>query len=105
MDGPGRGDVLAFGPVFGAHMTFISCRFCSTPLRTTFVDLGLSPLANAYLAAEDSQRSEIFHPLHTRVCEECWLVQLPEVESPERIFRDYAYFSSFSDSWLAHCRR
>lgn len=85
-------------------MTELHCRFCSAPLRATFVDLGMSPLANSYLEPSDLLAAEVFHPLHTRVCESCWLVQLPEVASPESIFRDYAYFSSYSDSWLEHCR-
>ncbi|MEL7059436.1 MAG: class I SAM-dependent methyltransferase [Acidobacteriota bacterium] len=78
------------------------CRFCSAPLRRTFVDLGVSPLANSYLAPEELAKPELFFPLHTYVCEECFLVQLPEWQSPEEIFRDYAYFSSFSTSWLRH---
>ena len=81
------------------------CRFCSTPLEHTFVDLGMSPLANSYLSPEDLTRPERFFPLHTRVCHNCFLVQLPEVESPEAIFSDYAYFSSYSDTWLEHSRR
>jgi SAM-dependent methyltransferase len=83
----------------------LACRFCDQPLRETFADLGASPLSNAYLAAEQLDRAEPFYPLHARVCTGCWLVQLPEVESPERIFSDYAYFASFSDSWLAHLDR
>ena len=78
------------------------CRFCSTPLEHTFVDLGMSPLANSYRRPQDAGLSERFFPLHTYVCGECFLVQLPEWESPEAIFRDYAYFSSFSESWLRH---
>ena len=78
------------------------CRFCSHELEHTFVDLGMSPLANSYRRPEDEGESERFFPLHTYVCSRCFLVQLPEWESPEAIFRDYAYFSSFSDSWLRH---
>lgn len=80
------------------------CRFCNTPIRHTFVDLGMSPLANSYLKAERLLRMEPFYPLHTYVCEKCYLVQLPEFESPEHIFSDYAYFSSYSDSWLRHAK-
>src|SRR3989304_2554708 len=80
------------------------CRFCETPLQHTFVDLGMSPLANSYLKTEQLQRMEPFYPLHTYVCRKCYLVQLPEFESPEHIFSDYAYFSSYSDSWLKHAR-
>jgi SAM-dependent methyltransferase len=81
------------------------CRLCGTPLRQTFVDLGLSPLANSYLASEDLAQGELFFPLHVYVCEQCLLVQLPMAATPEEIFSDYAYFSSFSDSWLEHARR
>lgn len=82
----------------------IRCRFCSTPLEQTFVDLGMSPLANSYLKREQLQKMEPFYPLHTFVCTKCFLVQLPEFESPEHIFSDYAYFSSYSDSWLKHAK-
>jgi 2-polyprenyl-3-methyl-5-hydroxy-6-metoxy-1,4-benzoquinol methylase len=86
-------------------MTRLACRFCSTPLEHTFADLGMSPLANSYLRPEDLAKPESFYPLHAYVCERCFLVQLPELESPEAIFSDYAYFSSYSDSWLDHARR
>jgi len=78
------------------------CRFCGTQLRYTLVDLGRSPLANAYLTAGQLQQEESFYPLHAYVCEHCFLVQLEEFASPEHIFQDYAYFSSYSDTWLAH---
>ena len=78
------------------------CRFCGTELHESFCDLGMSPLSNAYIAAESMQLMEPFYPLHTYVCDECFLVQLPEFESPQHIFSDYAYFSSYSDSWLTH---
>ncbi|HTY84399.1 MAG TPA: class I SAM-dependent methyltransferase [Silvibacterium sp.] len=81
------------------------CRFCAAELRQTFVDLGLSPLCETYPAAADLNRGETYYPLHVYVCEQCWLVQLEEYESAENIFSDYAYFSSFSDSWLAHCEK
>jgi len=81
------------------------CRSCGRPLTHTFCDLGLSPLANAYVAPERRHRGETFHPLHAYVCEACWLVQLEAFESPEAIFSDYAYFSGFSASWLAHAER
>jgi len=80
-----------------------ACRFCGTGLSRTFVDLGLSPLCETYPSAADLNRGEMYYPLHTFVCEKCWLVQLEEYETPEQIFSDYAYFSSFSDSWLKHC--
>lgn len=81
------------------------CRFCSSPLSLSFADLGMSPLSNAYLKPGQLGKMEPFYPLHAWVCESCFLVQLEEFESPENIFRDYAYFSSFSDSWLEHARQ
>ncbi len=81
-----------------------TCRSCSSPLTHTFCDLGMTPLSNSYLAADELQVTEPFYPLHAYVCSECFLVQLDEFASPQEIFSDYAYFSSFSDSWLEHCR-
>ena len=78
------------------------CRFCAAPLRHTFVDLGMSPLCESYVAAERLDAMEPFYPLHARVCERCLLVQLEEFVAPEDIFTEYAYFSSYSDSWVAH---
>lgn len=83
-------------------MTDRNCRFCSAPLELSFADLGMSPLSNAYLKAEQLHRMEPFYPLHARVCGSCLLVQLEQFETPEHIFSDYAYFSSYSDSWLRH---
>ena len=80
------------------------CRFCDAPLRTTFVDLGASPLANSFLEPVQLQRMEPFFPLHAYICDRCLFVQLEELESPEAIFRDYAYFSSYSDTFLAHAK-
>lgn len=80
------------------------CRFCRTPLEHTFVDLGVSPLSNSYLEPEDLNAMEPFYPLHVYVCAECFLVQLEEMSTPQNIFSDYAYFSSFSESWLAHAK-
>ena len=82
------------------------CRFCRNPLQHTFVDLGLSPIANDYISKEQLHQAEKFYPLHTYVCEKCFLVQIEDFESPEHIFGDgdYAYFSSFSDSWLKHAK-
>ena len=79
------------------------CRFCGAGLQRTFVDLGMSPLCETYPSAADLNRGELYYPLHVYVCEECFLVQLEQYESPEKIFGDYAYFSSYSDSWLKHC--
>lgn len=86
-------------------MKSAACRFCGAPLALSFADLGMSPPSNAYLKAEDLNRMERFYPLHAWVCEKCFLVQLEEFETPEQIFSDeYAYFSSYSDSWLAHAK-
>jgi SAM-dependent methyltransferase len=78
------------------------CRFCGMGVQRTFVDLGLSPLCETYPAAADFHRGEVYYPLHVYVCENCFLVQLEEYESAVNIFTDYAYFSSYSDSWLKH---
>lgn len=82
------------------------CRFCRSSLEHTFVDLGVSPIANDYISKETLNKVERFYPLHTYVCQKCLLVQIEDFESPEHIFGDgdYAYFSSFSDSWLRHAR-
>jgi len=79
-----------------------ACRFCGASLRHTFVDLGMSPLCESYLSAEQLNRMEPFYPLHVYVCDQCFLVQLQEYVSREEIFTEYAYFSSYSDSWLSH---
>jgi 2-polyprenyl-3-methyl-5-hydroxy-6-metoxy-1,4-benzoquinol methylase len=83
------------------------CRFCQHPLQHTFVNLGGSPISNDFLTIEQLDKAEKFYPLHTYVCDRCFLVQLPEVESREHIFGDgdYAYFSSYSESWLKHCEQ
>src|SRR5262249_4229810 len=80
------------------------CLFCAEPLRRTFVDLGKSPLCESFLTAAQLDQMEPFYPLHVYVCEKCFLVQVQEYVSPEGIFTEYAYFSSFSDSWLAHMK-
>lgn len=79
------------------------CRFCATPLSRVMADLGSTPLANAYPPVAAPFESEVFLPLRALVCEKCLLVQLDEVPRPESVFQDYAYFSSFSDTWLKHC--
>jgi SAM-dependent methyltransferase len=86
-------------------MSETACRFCGAPLRDVFADLGMSPLANDYLPAERVNAMEPFYPLRALVCAKCFLVQLEQFETPERIFSDYAYFSSYSSSWLEHSRR
>lgn len=80
------------------------CRFCHNDLKYTFVDLGMSPLANSYIPAKDSEAGQMTYPLHVRVCDRCFLVQLEEFETPNDIFSDYAYFSSYSSSWLEHAK-
>lgn len=83
-----------------------ACRFCGTPLEHTFVDLGTSPLCQRHVTPELYNHAEATYPLHAYVCHQCFLVQLPEYVSRETIFADnYAYFSSFSDSWVEHARR
>jgi len=83
----------------------ILCRFCRSEVRQTFVDLGMSPLCENYLQSWQLGEMEPFYPLHVYVCERCFLVQLEEFVTPDSIFTEYAYFSSFSDSWLDHCRQ
>jgi hypothetical protein len=80
------------------------CRFCGQQLRFTFVDLGMSPLCESYLSPEQLNQMEPFYPLHVFVCENCFLVQLEEYVSPEHIFTEYAYFSSYADAWLEHAQ-
>jgi C-methyltransferase C-terminal domain/Putative zinc binding domain/Methyltransferase domain len=81
------------------------CRFCAAPVHFTFVDLGMSPLCESYIPLEGLNRMEPFYPLHVFVCDVCLLVQLEEYITPEHIFTEYAYFSSYSDSWVEHARR
>lgn len=80
------------------------CRSCGAMLEHTFIDLVMSPLANSYIKPDQLNRMEPFYPLHVYVCEKCLLVQLKQFAAPHDIFSDYAYFSSFSDSWLAHAK-
>ncbi|KAB2835872.1 hypothetical protein F9K50_12430, partial [bacterium] len=87
-------------PAMNAH----ACRFCDRELRKIFVDLGKVPLSNAFLAPENLDSPESFYPLQARVCENCFLVQVPQLQKPEAIFRHYAYFSSYSEGWLLHAR-
>jgi len=85
-------------------MLGITCRSCGRNSAHTLVDLGMSPLANAYIRPSESGRAEPFYPLRVYVCGSCFLVQIEAVAPPEEIFSDYAYFSSYSDSWLDHAR-
>src|SRR5579863_792194 len=85
--------------------TLHQCRLCGAELTRTFVDLGMSPLCESYVSGERLDEPEVFYPLHVRLCDACLLVQLPAYVSGEHIFSDYAYFSSYSDSWVAHAKR
>src|SRR3954465_1017083 len=89
----------------GQQSTGRRCRFCDANLKHTFVDLGMSPLCESYVSAERKNQIEPFYPLHVYVCDRCFLVQLDEFVSPEDIFTEYAYFSSFADSWVEHARQ
>jgi 2-polyprenyl-3-methyl-5-hydroxy-6-metoxy-1,4-benzoquinol methylase len=95
---------IPFSFRFMKTSTLPTCRNCGARLNHTFVDLGMSPLANSYLKAAQLNQMEPFYPLHVRVCASCFLVQLEPVAKPEEIFSDYAYFSSYSDSWLEHAK-
>jgi SAM-dependent methyltransferase len=86
-------------------MAAVACRLCGRSPLETFVDLGMSPLCESYLRADQIDSRESFYPLHVRICPECLLVQLPAYVPGEEIFSDYAYFSSYSDSWVAHAKR
>jgi SAM-dependent methyltransferase len=81
------------------------CMFCGRPLHHTFVDLGMSPLCESYVPREKLNHMEPFYPLHAYICDGCFLVQLQEYVSPEEIFGEYAYFSSFADSWVEHMKQ
>ncbi|MBW4615415.1 MAG: class I SAM-dependent methyltransferase [Desmonostoc vinosum HA7617-LM4] len=85
-------------------MAIAQCRFSGQPLHHTFVDLGMSPLANAYLTTEQLKNAEKFYPLHVYISEDSLLVQLEQFETPDQIFSDYAYFSSYSETWLKHAK-
>jgi SAM-dependent methyltransferase len=81
------------------------CRSCGAPLTAVLIDLGMTPISNAFVRADHASFSERFYPLKSFVCDRCWLVQLEDFETPETHFHaEYVYFSSFSDSWLAHAR-
>ena len=86
-------------------MSAPSCRLCGAPLTHTFVDLGMSPPCESYLSTGELDHGETFYPLHVRVCGVCLLVQLPAYLTPDEIFAHYAYFASYSDSWVEHARR
>jgi hypothetical protein len=86
------------------HKHGSNCRFCQTSLEHTFVDLGMSPLCESYISSEQRNQMEPFYPLHVYVCDRCFLVQLEAYVTPEHIFTEYAYFSSYADSWLQHAK-
>ncbi len=94
--------IVETAPGGGADLNL--CRFCAAPLEITVVDLGMSPLCESFLRSDQLNQMEPFFPLHVYVCGRCFLVQLQEYVSAEDIFKDYAYFSSYSDSWLAHAK-
>ena len=81
----------------------IRCRFCGADVVDTVANLGLSPLSNHYIATDQAHEAEVYYPLHAYVCRSCFLVQLKDFQTPEHIFTDYLYFSSYSQSWLQHC--
>lgn len=85
-------------------MTSSRCRFCGEPLERVFCDLGTSPPSNSYLRREQLGAPETFFPLLAFVCSKCLLVQLQQFQDPSEIFSDYAYFSSYSESWLKHAK-
>ena len=87
-----------------SSITKASCRFCETQLKHTFVDLGMSPLCESYVSLDGLNQMEPFYPLHVYVCHNCFLVQLEEYVKAKDIFSEYAYFSSYSDSWLEHVK-
>ena len=80
------------------------CRFCGSALEHPVVDLGMSPLCESYVPADQLDAMEPFYPLNVWVCDRCWLVQINEYVAADEIFTEYAYFSSYSSSWLAHAR-
>lgn len=80
------------------------CRLCQASLKHSFVDLGMSPLCESFLPAAQLDAMEPFYPLHAQLCDQCFLVQLREYVKPEHIFTEYAYFSSYSTSWVAHAK-
>ena len=83
----------------------VDCRFCGTRIEYSFVDLGLSPLCEEFTPASRLNHMEAFYPLHAVVCSKCLLVQLDEYVTPDDIYTEYAYFSSYSDSWLKHAKK
>jgi hypothetical protein len=89
----------------GTELGGYPCRFCAAPVTRVVCDLGMSPLCESFLTAGERNQMEPFYPLRADVCERCWLVQLESYVAPEAIFTEYAYFSSYSDSWVRHAER
>src|SRR5258706_2111612 len=100
---PARPDARADRAIHG-DASRVTCRFCSAPLSEIVADLGVLPLSNAYVHPDRLLEPEPFYPLVAYVCGRCFLVQVAAVATPEHLFSDYAYFSSYSDAWLAHAR-
>lgn len=88
----------------GRHAAAVQCRNCGAPVGRTFIDLGMSPLVQSFVPAEKLDAMEPYYPLNVLICEACKLVQLRDYVSPEAIFTEYAYFSSYSSSWVAHAK-
>src|SRR5581483_12147795 len=82
-----------------------TCRFCGSSVHHTVLDLGMSPLCESYVPVDRLNAMEPFYPLRVLLCHNCWLVQLDQYVSADHIFSEYAYFSSYSDSWVEHARR
>src|ERR1700753_2301987 len=83
----------------------VKCRFCGALVEATLVDLGMSPFCQTHIEPHQLNHMEPFYPLHAWVCGQCFLVQLEEYVTPDNIFTEYAYFSSYADSWVEHARR
>ena len=80
------------------------CRFCNAEVKETVTDLGLSPISNHFWSDDELCQGQPFFPLKVLVCDTCWLVQLQDVKTPPHFHKDYAYFSSYSRSWLEHAQ-
>jgi hypothetical protein len=93
-----RADAVATEPA-------LACRLCGSTELRSFLDLGATPPCELFLPADALERPELTYPLHVRVCASCLLAQLPPLITPEETFTEYAYFSSFSTSWVEHARR
>lgn len=99
-------EIALEGSAHGIQAMRLTCRSCGAPLHAIFVDLGLTPLSNAFVRPEHVSFGETYYPLRCYICDACWLVQTEDFMAPEAHFHaDYAYFSSYSDTWLAHSRQ